>query len=212
MARHDLILDFETMGTNAQTCAAIDCAVFVFTWDRFLENPYTFEEILHGATRYKLNVQEQVRKYGFIVEQDTLEFWSGLPKEVRSRITPKKDDLTVQEFTEAIMRDLANGPKIEYWWSRNNTFDPTVLWRLMWTQHSKYRINEYLMHWRVRDVKTWIDAKFDFSTKNGFVPVSDGKYWSNTFLEHNSTHDIAADVMRLQAIHRAENDMELVNR
>jgi len=212
MSRHDLVIDFETMGSRALDCAAIDASTFVFTWDRFLDNPYSFEEILDGAIRYKLSVKDQVQNYGFKVEQDTLDFWMRQAPEVQDKIKPRKDDLTVKEFTEAIMRDLSNGPKIEYWWSRNNTFDPTVLWRLVWTQHSKYRINEYLMFWRVRDVKTWIDAKFDFTTPSGFVPVADEDYWKRTFREHDSTHDVAADVMRLQAICRAENDMEQVRK
>ena len=73
-------------------------------------------------------------------------------------------------------------------------------------------MNEYLRWWRVRDIRTWIDAKFDFSTKNGFVPIADVEYWENTFIGHDSTHDVAADVLRLQAIHRAENELEQVER
>ena len=75
-----------------------------------------------------------------------------------------------------------------------------------------HSLNEYLMFWRVRDTRTFIDAKFDFKTKNGFVPVSDEAYWSEAFKEHDSIHDIAADILRLQAIHRAENDEEQMKR
>ena len=68
------------------------------------------------------------------------------------------------------------------------------------------------MFWRVRDTRTFIDAKFNFSTKNGFVPVADTEYWEAAFEEHNSIHDISADIMRLQAIHRAENGLEQVEK
>jgi hypothetical protein len=212
MSRKDLVLDFETMGSNAQRCAVVDCSTFVFEWDRFGNTPYTFEELLDGARRYKLSVKDQVKNYGFQVEQDTLDFWMQQTEEVQARVRPSKSDLTVPEFVVEFMADLSDGPKIEYWWSRNNTFDPTVLWRLMWTQQTKYHINEYLMHWRVRDIKTWIDAKFDFTTPSGFIPIADVNYWNKTFKQHDSTHDVAADVLRLQAIWRAENDMEQITR
>jgi len=44
------------------------------------------------------------------------------------------------------------------------------------------------------------------------VPVSDVDYWNSAFVAHDSTHDVAADVLRLQAIHRAENDLEMVEK
>ena len=66
--------------------------------------------------------------------------------------------------------------------------------------------------WKVRDVRTFIDAKFDFSTRSGFVPLADEKYWNEAFVAHDSTHDVAADVLRLQAIYRAENDLEQTRR
>ena len=62
----------------------------------------------------------------------------------------------------------------------------------------------------VRDMRTYIDAKFDFETKNGFCPVSDDEAWDRTFKAHDSSWDVLADVLRLQAIVRAENDMEQI--
>jgi hypothetical protein len=69
-------------------------------------------------------------------------------------------------------------------------------------------MNEYLKWWRVRDIRTWIDAKLNFPKRNGFIPVADIEYWENTFIGHDSTHDVSADVMRLQTLHRVENDYE----
>jgi hypothetical protein len=73
-------------------------------------------------------------------------------------------------------------------------------------------MNEYLKWWRIRDIRTYIDAKFDFSTRSGFVPVADSGYWKQAFIAHDSTHDVAADILRLQTIHRAENDLEQLDR
>ena len=73
-------------------------------------------------------------------------------------------------------------------------------------------LNRALKFYTVRDVRTHIDAKFDYSTKSGFVPVADEEYWKKAFIAHDSTHDVAADILRLQAIHRAENDLEQTDR
>ena len=82
----------------------------------------------------------------------------------------------------------------------------------MESQGQSKLMNEYLKFWKVRDVRTFIDAKFDFSTRSGFVPLADEKYWNEAFVAHDSTHDVAADVLRLQAIYRAENDLEQTRR
>ena len=125
---------------------------------------------------------------------------------------PSENDLTIEEFSVNIFKYLREVGKVEYWWSRGNTFDPVLLERVMNKLDQHLLMNEYLRWWRVRDIRTWIDAKFDFSTKNGFVPIADVEYWENTFIGHDSTHDVAADVLRLQAIHRAENELEQVER
>ena len=62
----------------------------------------------------------------------------------------------------------------------------------------------------VRDMRTYIDAKFNFDTANGFCPIADQQKWDRAFKKHDSSWDVLADVLRLQAIARAENDMEQI--
>ena len=46
MSKH-LVIDFETMGKDAQKCAVIDCSVMIFDMDRMLSsNPYGLEQNL----------------------------------------------------------------------------------------------------------------------------------------------------------------------
>lgn len=216
--RTDFILDFETMGQDALRCPAVDCAIATFQWDRFLDEPYTFEELTgrfggsSHCARLKLSVQDQVQNYGAKIEKNTVQFWESQPAKVRQHIKPLPDDLTQEQFCDMFISFLANSPKIEYWWSRANVFDPLILWRIMTDCNRHHSLNEYLMFWRVRDTRTFIDAKFNFTTKNGFVPVADTEYWETAFEEHNSVHDIAADIMRLQTIHRAEHGLEQVEK
>lgn len=205
-------MDFETLGQNAQKVPALDCAYSTFVWERFLDEPYSFNELISSVNRVKLSVEEQVKVYGAKYTQDDLKWWQNQPKEIRKNIMPSEHDATVQQFMNAIIGYLKNSEKIEYWWSRSNTFDPIIMWRLAQYVDQDLLLNEYLKFWRVRDVRTFIDAKFNFTTKNGFVPVTDEEWWNNNFNAHDSIHDVAADILRLQAIHRAENDLKQVER
>lgn len=210
---NDLIIDFETMGQDESSCAVVDCSALFFDWKRFTSNrPYSFEELLLMSQRFKLNVKQQVVDYGYVVEPETVQFWQSTDTDTRSRISPRKDDLTVEQFTAQFIEMLASNKKVDYWWSRSNNFDPPIMWRLMRRANRYHDFNQYVLFQRLRDVRTFIDAKFDFNTVNGFTPVADEEYWKQTFKPHNSQHDVAADVLRLQAITRAENEMEQVKR
>lgn len=209
MSRYDLVLDFETMGQYSVTCPIVDCSVIVFDWDRFCDNPYTFEELLDSVTHFKVSVADQVKNYGYVVEKGTIQFWESLPSNVLSKIKPKKSDLKLEDFAKQFLSFISKSPKISYWWSRSNTFDPVILERVMVDTSNQHLYKEYLKYWKVRDTRTFIDAKFNFTSKNGFIPLSDENWWKQNFEEHNSQHDVVADVLRLQAIHRAENGKDM---
>jgi hypothetical protein len=208
MSTH-LIIDFETMGKKATKCAVVDCSVMVFEWQRFSSNPYTIANI-SDPKRFKLSVADQVKNYNWEIEKDTLKFWEAQEPEVRARVAPKKDDLTVKEFVKQFHEFLVESPKIDYWWSRSNTFDPIILSRLFEAEDKLLHLEEYLKYWRVRDTRTHIDAKLDFPKENGFVPISDSNKWNKVFKKHDSSWDVLADVLRLQQIYRAENDLDLI--
>jgi hypothetical protein len=210
--RKDFIFDMETLGPRVMHCPVVDMAYTTFEWDRFIKNPYTFQELATNIKVVKLCVKDQVDNYGCKFTKKDVEWWETLPKFARDKLKRTPEDLTVVEFCDTILKYLRDEVKIDYWWSRGNTFDPVIIGRLMDQTDNEYLFNEYLKFHKVRDVRTHIDAKFDYSTKNGFVPITDVDYWHKYFVEHNSSHDVAADVMRLQAIHRGENDMEQVNR
>ena len=206
----DLIIDFETLGTEPSNCVVIDCSVMVFDWDRFTSsNPYTIKDVKE-AKKFKLSVSDQAKNYGYKVDQGVLEFWQQQSKEVRNNIKPRSDDITVEEFIKQF-HDFVIDSNIKHWWSRSNTFDPVILTRLYDSQGKKQHMFEYLKFWLVRDTRTYIDAKFDFKQKkNAFCPVSDDQAWEQKFKLHDSAWDVLADVLRLQAIARAENDLPLI--
>lgn len=213
--KNHFIIDFETMGQNALRVPIIDASYVIFDWERFIEKPYSFEELLTLVKRSKLSIEEQVKRYGFNFKKSDTEWWMNQPADARAYVFSKDQDISVEQFFADLfeyIRSIEGEGKINYWWSRSNTFDPILLQRLSIAADKELITNEYLPFWKVRDMRTFIDAKFDFSTKNGFMPVADKDYWNKNFHAHDSRHDVAADVLRLQAIVRAEADMEMVER
>lgn len=123
------------------------------------------------------------------------------------------NDLNALQFMEKLIDYLRSEGKIDYWWSRSNSFDPVILDRIAQNANKTSLLGDHLKYWAVRDTRTFIDAKFDFKVpggKNGFVPVSDIAKWEYNFKAHDSKHDVAADVLRLQTIVRAEADLEQI--
>lgn len=198
------IIDFETMSLDTNKCVVIDMSAMVFDWNKFSSNkPYTLEDI-NLVRKFKFDIKEQVSKYNFVIDEDTVKFWEAQPKEVRKNISPRSTDISLTQFTEQFIDFLIPHGKMSYWWSRGNSFDAPILWRLFDAIGKRNQVLEYLPHWSLRDCRTWIDAKLDFPKKNGFVPIEDEKLWHEIFKAHDSTWDIFADVLRFQMIDRAE--------
>lgn len=210
--RNDLIIDFETFGQNQCTCPIINMSVYVFEWERFKVEPYSFMELVNGAVTFKVSVKDQTTNYNYVPEKDTVQFWQDQPEDIRKHAIPSKKDLKLSDFCDHFLDFLLESPKIDYWWSRNNGFDPLILWNAYRHTNKKHSLDQYIPFWKLRDTKTHIDTKLDFNNNNSFVPISDEVYWKENFKMHNSRHDIAADIMRLQTIYRAENDLEILSK
>lgn len=206
-----LIIDFETMGQNVMTCPIVNCAYYAFDFDRFCSNPYTFKELISSIKQVKLNIEHQCNDYGYVIEPSSIDFWKSLPKEVRSQIKPSDEDVTLEQFYSEFIKYIKD-KNIQYWWSRSNTFDPIILFTRVKELPASVETEmmKYLKFWKVRDIRTYIDAKFDFKLKfNAFVPIKDKDFWADNVLEHDSIHDLAADILRLQFITRTEQDLPI---
>lgn len=200
-------IDCETLGQPVHNCAVIDFSFFIADAERFISQPYTMKDI-KSVKKFKLSVKDQVDNYDWMVYKDTLDFWQSLPHEARKNIAPKENDLTVKQFIDELISFMNDNGKIDYWWSRSNTFDPVILSRIFDAVQKQDAFKLYFPHWKVRDIRTFIDAKLDFPKKNGFVPVNDELLWKETFVEHDSSWDVLVDVLRMQKIVRFENELE----
>lgn len=207
----NFIIDFETMGQDVLEVPILDAAYMTFDWSRFTSsNPYTFEELTSTMPAMKVDVKEQVEKYGCKFTQRDVQWWADQGPEQKKKIQPSPNDLTLNEFCDNLLKYIEQH-KVGIWWSRGNSFDPTLLHRAMKSTGNLERINEALKFWNVRDTRTYIDAKFDFSIRNTLCPVPSKDKWKQVFKGHDSTHDVAADILRLQAIVRGENDLTQVD-
>ena len=210
--RKDFILDFETIGSDAKVIPVINCAYTTFEWDRFeSDRPYTFKELVSTMQKSKLDIKHQMTEHSCKYTKEDLQWWLYKPADLRRDLKPAEDDLKPNQFIAKMLDYLRNAGKVSYWWSRSNTFDPIILDRMSEWAESKPQLSAYLPYWKVRDTRTFIDAKFNFPGNNGFCPFPDEQKWNATFAGHDPKHDVAADIMRLQAITRAELDMELPN-
>lgn len=196
------------MAQDPTRCALVNCAYHVFDTDRFIStNPYTFSELLKEIQLDKFSVINE-KKAGFVIEKDTVDFWQKQTEEVRAQCHPSDQDISREQHVLKL-KNYISGKKISRWWSRGNTFDPVILK----TIDDEYQtgIFNILRFWNVRDIRTFIDSKFEFKTRTDFDPFTDTKKWKSVFKKHISTHDVAADIMRMQQIIRAENELELIN-
>lgn len=205
------IFDYETLSNDASDCVVVDCSYVIFDWDRFTsENPYTFRELVDMVYSDKLNVKDQVSRFGYKIKKSTLDWWSEQGEEAKEKLKPSSTDITVENHISNLLNYIKDS-RVKYWWSRSNTFDPIILYRMAKDVGRKDELDTYLSFWLVRDTRTFIDAKFSFKNKtNGFIPMQDEKNWETQFRAHMSSHDIAADVLRLQTLTRFENELPIL--
>ncbi len=196
------ILDYETMGQDVFRVPVVNCSYFVFDWDRFTsKNPYTFNELIQVIRHDKMELEPQV-KAGYKFAKRDLDWWMEQGPEARKQIKPSPLDIPVAQFVQNLT-DYVQGTRIKRWWSRSNTFDPIILHRNFKDFSSRETLDSILPFWLIRDIRTYIDTRFDFGPiKNGFCPIDDEVLWAKHFVPHNSVHDVAADILRLQRIER----------
>lgn len=197
------IHDYETIGQDVFTCPVVNCAYYIFDWDRFTENPYSFEELIESIKLTKFDLKAQAQQ-GIKPKKSDMDWWLQLPRDVFSQLLPSEQDVDYSHFCDQITNYIGS-KKVKFWWSRATNFDGILTERIFRSQKLQFPLPFYT----VRDVRTYIDAKFDFKNKtNNICPVDDKEYWDRVFKPHNSIHDVSADILRLQKIVRVQEGLE----
>ena len=190
-----MIYDFETLGQDVLNCPALSLAAYSFDTERFISDPYTLDEVVEDSLYMKLDVTEQVKKYGRVIEKDTVDWWSKQSKAAQvSQLRPLPNDLSIDKISDALAGIYENKSNV---YTRGNTFDPVLLDMICKITGTK---SPYPW-WSIRDMRSMIDGlSFGSNISNSFMPDSVD---SKAVVLHDPRYDIALDVLRYQTLVQA---------
>lgn len=190
-----VIYDFETLSQDQRRGAVASFAMLNFSEKRYLDEPYTFEELLSECKYIKFDVEDQVTNFKRTMSKDTLQWWNEQCEDAKKHIKPSSSDVSIVTFYDWITKNVDCG-KIKKSYTRGNTFDPMFLQYLM-----AQTGNPDPFHWgTVRDTRSMIEGmSFGMNLDNGFMPGD----LKDKFVKHDPCHDIAMDVMRMQMLAQA---------
>ena len=190
-----VIYDFETLGQDQKNSAVVSFAMIAFSEKRYINNPYTYEELIENCAYIKFDVEDQVVNFGRKINKETVDWWNSQGDKAKKQIRPSAEDKSIYAFYEFVINNC-ECPKIKKSYTRGNTFDPMFLQYLMDdTGHQDP------FHWRtVRDTRSMIEGmSFGMNLDNGFIPGD----LASKFVKHDPRHDVAMDVMRMQLLAQA---------
>lgn len=190
-----VIYDFETLSQDQQKGVVVSFALLSFSENRYIDNPYTYEELLDNCKYIKFDIAEQVETFGRTISKSTLQWWNEQGAEAKKELKPSEEDKSITKLYHFLTNnvDLKNHKKS---FTRGNTFDPIFLDSIL-----KESGNVNPMHWgSIRDTRSMIEGmSFGMTLDNGFMPGD----LKDKFIKHNPRHDIAMDVMRMQLLAQA---------
>lgn len=192
----EILIDFETLGLNPNECAVLRFSYLLF---EFNSEKHEFDEILSKVKSYNLSINDQVNNYGLKIDKNTLSFWQKtLPNHLNL-----KNGLALSNFFENLSNDLID-VKIDRWWSRNNMFDPIILYRLAeqatlaqgLETKIKFKINN------VRDVRTFMDA---IASENTSFVENPFEFDLTSYIKYDSAHEITLDYLNMMKAYNLLN-------
>jgi hypothetical protein len=188
----ELIYDFETLSQNAIDGVVVNIAALQFDPNRFLSNPYTYEELVDSAKHVKFDIEDQVKNYGRKIQKSTLEWWKSQGKAAQAQLKPSELDLSIETLYNFLVDDMQI-QKASAVWTRGNSFDPVFVDSIFIATGKPFLTN----WWAIRDTRSFLDGLlYGSDIKNSFVP-EDVK---DKFVAHDSRHDVAMDVYRMQTV------------
>jgi hypothetical protein len=187
-----LIIDFETLSQNPINGALVSCALLTFEMDILLVNGYTYEKLLSKVEYFKFEVKSQVTNWNRRIDPKTLEWWKQQSKDALDSIKPSEEDKQLTEFIPWLVSHF-NRDKLDYIFSRNNTFDPVIIQSIC----SDLNLPLPYDWWKIRDTKSFImGLTYTANIKDNFIPAEA----ENKYVTHDPRHDVVLDVMRMQTL------------
>lgn len=188
-----LIFDFETLSQNQQWGVVASLALLNYSSDRFVDDPYDFDELFANCHYIKFDVEEQVRVYHRIIDKETIDWWSKQGDEAKKQITPSPNDVSIGDLYDFLLKKVEFA-KLKKIYTRGGQFDPNFMESILACCGK-----DIPFQWRMlRDTRSFIegmgtgikDFKNDFELKS----------FKDKFIKHDPRSDIVADVLRMQAM------------
>lgn len=191
--------DLETLGTEHRSVVlAIGITPFRF------EEKTSFQELLDKSILIKLDVEEQIKKYGRKLSSDTLAWWRGddIHPTAKEVLHPSAEDITLIKMSDIVHGFLEkNGVSNKsYHWSRGNVFDFGKIESLFTDigQAEPYNFG------RIRDYRTAIDIMA--GVDNGRSPIQGER---KGFIPHVANHDSSDDALTIIELYHHLIDPEV---
>ena len=189
-----VIYDFETLSLDVNKGVAINLAMLNFDTDRFVSEPYEYDELLDLCEVIKYDVEDQVRVHKRVMDPDTLKWWSEQSKDAQALLKPSPDDVSITKTFEFFTTNAADN--VDWFITRRATLDQPLLQSLC---ASSGNTMPYA-YWKFREVVSLIyGLTFGHNIRDNFLPSG----LEDKFVAHDPSADISMDVMRLQTIIQA---------
>ena len=191
-----LIIDFNTLSQNPSKCVVVSCAILEFHEEIFVsDDPYTFEQLYFHTGYMKFKVDEQVKNYKRVIDQDTIKYWSSLPSNVRKLIQPESSDVSIEKFY-SFLRDNGGSKNLHNVYVRGTGFDSVIIESLC-----KLSNKEVPYHWgKYRDVRSFIEGlSYGTGLDHNFMI---DEYKDKVCLQ-DPRHSVIMDVLRIQTLVRS---------
>jgi hypothetical protein len=191
-----LIYDYETLSNKPTEAPVLTMALYRFDSERFIDNPYTLDEIVRDAKFFKFNAREQIEKFDRKPNKDTIKWWMNKPKPVQdSQFKPLATDISITNLVDIF---FDNYVKDDLVFTRGNTFDPVITEAVLSVIDKDFTAHPF---WVIRDTRSYIEGMaYGNNINNSFMPDGVGDITDQL---HDPRVDIALDVLRIQALAKA---------
>lgn len=205
--RNLLFYDCDSLSKNTQIGMVVDFSFFLADEKKMLsDNPYTMKTLAE-VKKFKISTDDQ-KENGLKTQKSVVDYWKNLPEDLK-RISSTKNDLTIEQFVNSLLMYVNSEPQIHFTIVNNKSIQPLFLDNMF--KITGKSIYEHFPINRCIDLQTYIISKTE-TTVFDFCPVDDEDFWVKYYNKNNSSWDVLSNVLKYQAILRAEHDLENILR
>lgn len=190
----NVVFDFETLGLG-ENSVLLSLGVLAFNsskYDVFEDGiEETFNKLLKNGLYIKMDVKDQVEKYGRTIDKSTLMWWTEQGEDAQKVLKKTSNDVSLVQM-EKLLNDYLN---------KNNVTKNTPVWSRgytepMWYESVKINLNTYgsFSHGQYRDIRTLLNVSVEekYLSMNNLNCI---KHPEN-FIKHNALHDVCFDTVQ----------------